>query len=331
MSRVAVVVIGRNEGARLARCLGSLAGRGAEVVYVDSGSSDGSPELARRLGARVLPLDPARPFTAARGRNEGFALALRLDPPPELVQFVDGDCEVAPGWLERAARALDEAPGLAAVAGRIHEVEADRSIYNRLTELGWQQDLPGEVDYTGGNAMLRVRAFAEVGGFSETLIAGEEPELCLRLRRRGWRIRLLDHEMVLHDVAMLRFGQWWRRTRRTGWAYAEGAWLHGRGPERHWVKKALSVAFWGLAVPLAAAALAWPTRGWSLLLLLGWPLLGWRVWRHARRRGTPAGQARLLAAFTVLGKLAQATGELQFAAARLRRRGGRVVDWRGGA
>jgi GT2 family glycosyltransferase len=331
MSRVAVVAIGRNEGHRLARCLESLAGQGAPVIYVDSGSTDGSPQLARRLGAEVLALDPARPFTAGRGRNEGFERAMRLQPAPELVQFVDGDCEVAAGWLERAARELDAAPELAAVAGRVREIDPDRSIYNRLCDLGWQQDLPGQVDYVGGNAMLRARAFAAAGGFSADLIAGEEPELCLRLRRAGGRIRLLDQDMVFHDAAMLQFGQWWRRTQRTGWAYAEGATLHGRGPERHWVRKAVSVAFWGLAVPLAALLPAWPTRGASLLLLLGYPVLGWRVWRSARRRGTPPDQARLLAAFTVLGKLAQAAGQVQFAATRLRRRRGRVVDWRSGA
>lgn len=325
-----MVAIGRNEGPRLARCLTSLAGQGAPVIYVDSGSTDDSVELARRLGAELLALDPARPFTAARARNEGFERAMRLDPPPELVQFVDGDCEVAPGWLTRAAGELEATPGLAAVAGRVREVEPERSIYNRLCDLGWRQDLPGEVDYVGGNAMVRARAFAEAGGFSAELIAGEEPELCLRLRRKGWRIRLLDDDMVFHDAAMLHLGQWWRRTQRTGWAYAEGAALHGSGPERYWVKKALSVVFWGLAVPLTAGLLAWPTRGASLLLLLGYPVLGWRVFRSARRRGTPPDQARLLAAFTVLGKLAQAAGQLQYLATRLRRRRRRVVDWRGG-
>jgi hypothetical protein len=218
-----------------------------------------------------------------------------------------------------------------AVAGRVRELEPDHSIYNRLTDLGWQQDRPGEVDYVGGNAMLRARAFAAAGGFSADMIAGEEPELCLRLRRAGGRILLLDQEMVFHDAAMLQFGEWWRRTQRTGWAYAEGATLHGRGPEYHWVRKAVSVAFWGLAVPLTALLLAWPTRGASLLLLLGYPVLGWRVWRGARRRGTPPDQARLQAAFTVLGKFAQAAGQVQFAATRLRRRRGRVVDWRSGA
>jgi GT2 family glycosyltransferase len=326
-----VVAIGRNEGERLARCLGSVVGREVRVIYVDSGSTDGSPELARRLGAEVVTLDPARPFTAARGRNEGFARAMALDPPPELVQFVDGDCEVATGWLERGVAELAAWPGVAAVAGWVREQEADRSIYNRLCDLGWQQDRAGEVDYCGGNAMVRARPFAEEGGFRSDLIAGEEPELCLRLRRRGWTIRLVDADMVHHDAAMLRFGQWWRRTQRTGWAYAEGATLHGRGPERHWVRKALSVALWGLAVPLAAGLLAWPTGGSSLLLLLGYPVLAWRVWRQALRRGVAPPHARLLALFTVLAKFPQAAGEVQFAALRLARRRRAVVDWRIGS
>ena len=74
-----VVVIGRNEGQRLARCLQSQAERTDSVVYVDSGSTDGSVALAQSLGVQVLALDPRTPFTAARARNEGFAALLRSE------------------------------------------------------------------------------------------------------------------------------------------------------------------------------------------------------------------------------------------------------------
>ena len=86
--------------------------------------------------------------------------------------------------------------------------------------------------------------------------------------------------MILHDLAMTRFGQWWRRAIRAGHAYAEGADRHGQPPERHWVREARNVAFWGLALPAAAAALAWPTRGASLRW--AWPT---RCWAY----GSPGG------------------------------------------
>ena len=44
----------------------------------------------------------ARPFTAARARNEGYAALVKLQPNTRFVQFIDGDCELVSGWLETA-------------------------------------------------------------------------------------------------------------------------------------------------------------------------------------------------------------------------------------
>ena len=75
MNHVGVVIIGRNEGERLRRCLTSVVGRGLTVVYVDSNSTDGSAGLARAMGADVVELDMSRPFTMGRGRNVGWTTA----------------------------------------------------------------------------------------------------------------------------------------------------------------------------------------------------------------------------------------------------------------
>lgn len=328
MSRLAIVVIGRNEGERLRRCLDSAVGNAARVVYVDSGSTDGSQRLARDRGASVVELDASLPFTAARARNEGLAAALRLEPDLGVVQFVDGDCELVPGWLERGRRELDSHPRAAVVCGRVRERERSRSVYNLLCDLEW--DAPqGDAGACGGNAMIRVEAFLQVGGFDPRLIAGEEPELSVRLRGRGWRIFRCAEDMVLHDAAMLRFAQWWRRALRAGWAYAEGAALHARSPHPHWVRENLSISFWGALVPGAALLLALPTRGASLLLLAGYPVLGARIYGRAVRAGVSAPEARLQALFTVIGKFPQALGQAQYAVLRALGRRRRVVDWRG--
>ena len=92
-----IVVIGRNEGERLKRCLQSLP-KSAPVVYVDSGSTDGSDLWAREFGAELVRLDPATPFTAARARNAGFRRLTEITPHTSFVQFVDGDCELAGDW-----------------------------------------------------------------------------------------------------------------------------------------------------------------------------------------------------------------------------------------
>lgn len=328
IARLAIVVIGRNEGQRLRRCLEGIAGGPAPVVYVDSGSTDGSSDLARGLGVQVVELDGSVPFTAARARNEGLARATELYPGVELIQFVDGDCELVTGWLERGVRELTADSTLGVAFGHVRERERERSVYNLLCDLEWRGPV-GEARSSGGNAMVRVRALREVGGFDARLIAGEEPELALRLRRAGWRIVRFDADMVLHDAAMTRFGQWWRRALRGGWAYAEGAALHAGTSDHHWIRENASILGWGMLLPSAALVLAWPTHGASLMLFIGHVLLAARIFTRSVRGGLPWREAGLQALFTVLGKLPQAIGQVQFAARRLlARRGRKVIDWR---
>lgn len=327
---VGAVAIGRNEGERLRRCLESLSGQGLALVYVDSGSRDGSVDLARRLGVETVDLDMSRPFSAARARNEGFDRLLSVAPGVRYVQFVDGDCEVVGGWIDRARRELDDCPDVAAAAGRLRERHPEQSVYNRLADLEWDTPI-GDAKACGGIAMMRVDALRRVGGFDPNLIAGEEPELCVRLRRDGWKIRRIDSEMALHDMAMTRFGQWWRRTVRTGHAYAEGKALHGRPPERHYVRETRSIIVWGLVAPLSALALAWPTRGASLALLVaGYAYLFWRIYRYGRRsRGWNPSDALAYAWFVVLGKIPGALGVMRYWLGRLSGKRCRVIDFRG--
>ena len=226
----AAIIIGRNEGHRLIRCLAAAAPEFAPLIYVDSGSRDGSVDAARAAGAQVVALDMDRPFTAARARNSGFAALQAQDGAmPEFVQFIDGDCEMQPAWADRAVALLRDRPDIAIVAGRVRERHPEASVFNRLCDAEW--DAPaGPADAVGGIFLARSAAFAAVGGFDPTLIAGEEPDLCHRLRDAGWRIWRLADEMTLHDAAMTRFGQWWRRALRGGHAAAEGAARHGDAP-----------------------------------------------------------------------------------------------------
>lgn len=311
MNRIGLVAIGRNEGQRLLKCLLSAIGKVARIVYVDSGSTDGSVSLARSLGVDVVELDLSTPFTAARSRNTGFYHLLQADAQIEFVQFVDGDCELVSGWLECAQRELDAQPNVAVVCGRRRERFPDLSIYNQLMDMEWDTPI-GEAKACGGDAMMRVEAFQQLGGFNPTLIAGEEPELCVRLRQKGWKILRLDAEMTLHDAQMTCFGQWWKRAKRAGHAYTEGAWLHGREPERHWVKESRSIWLWGLLLPVLALGMAWPTHGFSLLLLVGYPVVGGRVFVNLRRQNICPKHAALYAFSCVLGKFAQVEGALGF-------------------
>lgn len=324
---IGIVVIGRNEGERLRGCLESLGDASLPIVYVDSGSSDDSVAMARDFGCDVVELDPARPFTAARARNEGFARLRERVPDLDAVQFVDGDCMVEPGWLETAANALADDPSVTVVCGRRREHYPERSVYNRLCDMEWNTPV-GEEAACGGDSMMRATALVSAGGFRESLIAGEEPELCFRLRAAGGRVVRLDRDMTLHDAAMTRFGQWWQRAKRSGHAAAEGYALHGDSPERFNRRTVRSILFWGAALPIVSILLALIATPWALLLLLGYPVLFWRIRGHRRARGDTPSDAALYAFFTVIGKFAELTGILRYWSGRLHNRNPELIEYK---
>jgi GT2 family glycosyltransferase len=311
-SRVDAVVIGRNEGARLQTCIASLVPQVGRVIYVDSGSTDGSADMARAMGAQVVALDMMQPFTAARARNAGLA---QVRAP--FVQFVDGDCEVRPQWVKTALAFADTHPAAAVICGRRRERHPDASIYNRLCDAEWDTPV-GHTRACGGDALMRVADVRGVGGYTTHLIAGEEPELCLRLARTGVEIWRIDAEMTLHDAAIIRLGQWWQRSRRAGHAYAQGAALHGAARERHWVLETRRALLWGAGIPLAALTLGalYPA---AFAILLAWPL---QILRLTLRMGV------IPAFFSVLGKLPEAQGALGFYWGRWRHKQAQLIEYK---
>lgn len=305
---IGVVAIGRNEGERLKKCLDSVVPLVRHVVYVDSGSTDGSVATARAMGVTVFELDTTIPFTAARARNEGFRCLRELAPNLIYVQFVDSDCEIVGNWLEKAADFLDFNSDVAVVCGRRRERYPERTIYNMLCDIEWDTPI-GEAKTCGGDAMMRADALERVGGYRGDLIAGEEPELCVRLRAGGWQIWRLAAEMTLHDAAMTHFGQWWKRTMRAGYAFAEGAHLHGAPPERHWVRESRSAWIWGVGIPVLTVSLAIWLGAWGLAMLLIYPA---QIVRLDLRGTRTVRENWWRALFLVLSKFPEATGELKF-------------------
>jgi cellulose synthase/poly-beta-1,6-N-acetylglucosamine synthase-like glycosyltransferase len=269
-------------------------------------------------------LDTRVPFTAARARNEGFRRLRELQPALTYVQFVDGDCEVVDGWIGAAAAFLDEHPAVAVACGRRRERFPEQSAYNLLCDIEWDTPV-GDATACGGDALMRADAVARAGGYNDYLIAGEEPELCMRLRAAGWQVWRLDREMTLHDAAMTRFAQWWKRNLRAGHAFAEVASLGSRLPGRFWVREARSSLFWGIALPLGAslgAALAGPP---ALALFAIYPV---QVARIALRGGHPARRRWLRAAALVAGKFPEALGHARFLAHRLLRVRPRLIEYK---
>ena len=325
-AEIGVVVIGLNEGGRLRRCLASLP-IGSPVVYVDSGSTDGSPALAASANAALVVLDKSAPFTAARGRNAGLE-KLRADHPQlEFAQLVDGDCVLSASWLPAALSAIRTDSRLAIVCGRRREQHPDASVYNRLCDMEWDTEL-GETKECGGDALVRIAALAEVGGFRATMIAGEEPELCFRLRAAGWKIRRIAAEMTLHDAAIHRLGQWWKRQVRAGYAYGLCYALHGGSEERFRAREIRSILVWAAGVPVAAVSLGAVHGPLALLPIALYAVLYRRVRASRLRRDRDARHARLDAAFCVLGKFAQLSGLTRFAWDRLRGKREELIEYK---
>jgi hypothetical protein len=216
---------------------------------------------------------------------------------------------------------------VAVVCGRRRERHPESSIYNTLCDLEWNTPV-GEADACGGDALLRISALRDAGGYDETMIAGEEPEMCLRMRAAAWKVRRIDHEMTLHDARITRFAQWWKRAVRSGHAYADGRAKHGRS--RRWcVRQVRSVIEWALLLPLVAIGLAWVTWGGSLLLLALYGVLARRVMRHRVELGDSPADARLYARYTVVGKFAQLQGMLHYWWNRLRGTKSTLIEYKG--
>lgn len=336
MSHVGAVIIGRNEGQRLIRCLESVDSHVHAVVYVDSDSTDDSVSEARQRGAQVVELDQSRPFSAARARKAGLGALLAQPNRSKLVQFIDGDCEICEGWVDAAIRELNADERLAVVCGRRRERCPDISVYNRLCDLEWDTPI-GLAKSCGGDAMMRVEALNQVGGFNEQVIAGEEPELCFRLRQAGWKIRRIDAPMTLHDADMHRFSQWWKRAVRGGYgsfdvwrrtsasddplygAQVRSAWMWTTG----WMTvtallTAIVLGVWGGGAGAAAFG-----------VMLGvWTIQALRIAAKGLRHGLTIRDSVIYGGLTMLSKWAEVTGHLRWLVERLRGGGPKPLEYK---
>jgi glycosyltransferase involved in cell wall biosynthesis len=336
LADVGVVAIGRNEGQRLVRCLQSVRGRAAAVVYVDSASDDGSVENARGIGAEVVELDKNTPFTAALARNLGAKRLRELAPDVKFIQFVDGDCEVRRDWMAKARRELQSNPSLGAVCGRRRERFPRRTLYNRLVDIEWNTP-PGPALAVGGDAMFRLAAFDSVGGYDPSVMAGEEPQLCLRLRHANWKILRIDAEMTLHDAAMTRFAQWWRRHVRAGYGTLDVNRRFEVDGERIFGKMVRSATVWAVGWPAAVIAcaliglIAGGKRGLCIGALAGAAILPLQILRISFkdfRAGMPPKTALANGAMTMLSKWAWFAGQMKYRRDRAKGRGLELIEYK---
>jgi GT2 family glycosyltransferase len=326
---VGVVAIGRNEGERLIRCLDSLPPGLKGAVYVDSGSTDGSVQRARERGVDVVELDLSIPFTAARARNAGWRRLRDTKGAPEFIYFVDGDCEIAAGFLETAVQLLDQRADVVAVCGWRRERYPERTPYNTICDVEWRAGPAGEIHFFGGDVLVRAGALAAVDGYNDALIAGEDPDLSVRLRAAGGRLERIDRVATIHDVAMTRARQWWTRATRCGHCYAQLSDLHEDKPEKPFSREARRSWLWGLALPAVAVGLAPPSLGLSLGLFGAYPAQAWRTYRGSRQAGFTPRESALWSASCTLAKLPESVGVLKYHLGKMMGRRSTLIEYKG--
>lgn len=326
MDGVGIVVIGRNEGQRLVKCLDKLSPRYKKIVYVDSGSTDDSVKYTQSLDILVIEL-ATRPFGAGRARNAGFNHLLSHFPDIKYVQFVDGDCELDEEWMPFAQQHLKKNPAWAVVCGRLKECHPDVSVYNLLCDMEWDTPV-GQTKSLGGIFMIRVSAFQAAQGFNADLIAGEEPELGFRLRELGWQLWRLDHLMATHDANLTKFFQWWKRMQRSGYAYAQGFFLHGRSDEKYCVHETLRIWAWAVLIPITIIVFSIGIHPFFSFLIMIYPVQVGRVARKQYRKTGDASNSFIYAIFNLIGKFPEFIGQIRFWARMILRRKAEIIEYK---
>jgi glycosyltransferase involved in cell wall biosynthesis len=309
--KIDIVIIGLNSEKTIHSCLESVRRsqypqESLTITYSDGGSSDSSVRIAETFGCQVARVEAETP-TPGRQRNEGW----RLGSAP-YVQFLDSDTVMDPAWLRKGIAAIGS-EGVGAVMGDRRELRPDDSAYNKIGDLEWNAR-PGEADCFGGDVLISRAALEASGGYDPGLIAGEDPELSYRVRKAGFKIIKLDSPMTRHDLAMYAFKQYWKRSFRSGHAFAE---IHAMHPD-----------FWGAEVRRVAIR-ALPALLTTILLPLAWRhpsiLVAWAasaalllrprillVDRFKAEFGIPSGQAKLYAWHASLVVVPQFFGMLRF-------------------
>lgn len=327
-SKVGIVIIGRNEGNRLKQCVRSAKSVSEAVVYVDSGSTDGSVEWVNSEQVEAIELDMNIPFTAGRARNEGFAKLTDKFPDLKYVHFIDGDCYLEDGWVQKAVDFLESHPLDAVVCGRRKEIQPQASVYNYLCDLEW--DGPkGSIKESGGDFLIRSEVMSDVGGFSPEIIAGEEPDLCFRIRQKGWRIHRLPSIMTHHDADIHAFSQWWKRNVRSGHAYANIAHLHLDSEEKIYQKETLSNLVWGCGIPITFVLMS---ALWPPAFVVGVTLYAYLFYKCVKYAKSdmklPLRESAAYSFFIVLGKFPHMFGVFHYVFRRIFRRKYTLIEYK---
>lgn len=313
MVETGVVIIGKNEGERLSASLLSVLAYQPYVVYVDSGSRDHSVALANEMGVSVLALDDSAPYTPARGRNEGATYLEKKYAQLKYVQFLDGDCELAVGWIESVLEVIKENSRLGIVVGSRGEKDRNYSVFTRLLDIEWRriwEPTCGMVKKTGGDIFVCIAAFNTVGKFHAEILGGEEPELCTRLAWAGWSIYKIDTPMSVHNGSHSGVLDRIRRHLRFGWAVSEITTLYRGTSVDLYRMENKRVWLFGVVLPAVGIMLCLQSCIVAIaFVLFGYLVKGVGTYREVKARGVSIQDAKLFAVDNCLGLFFQGIGK----------------------
>ena len=179
-----------------------------EIIVADNGSTDGSGDVARAAGARVLSL-PGERVSALRNAAARAAAG-------DLLAFVDADHELGPGWATAAERLFRDEPATVAAGAPYHAPPDGTWVQRMYDKLRTRQPGRRLAEWLpSGNLVVRRTAFEAIGGFDTSLETCEDVDLCQRLAAGGGRVVESDELTSVHrgdpgTLSALFLGELWR-------------------------------------------------------------------------------------------------------------------------
>jgi glycosyltransferase involved in cell wall biosynthesis len=246
--KVSLISTVKDAAPHIEEFLGSIAAQTRapdEVIIVDGGSIDGTPDLLRRATVDAMTVIEEPGANISRGRNLAIAAAAH-----DAIAVTDADCVLDPRWLERILEPIEAGADvsmgfyLPIADGFLQECIASVNLPLDASEVNPARFMP-----SGRSVAFRRGSIEAAGGYPEWLAIGEDMWVSHRWRELGLVMRFAPDAVVRWRL---------RPTLRATWTqyfrYSRGDAQAGMFPERH----ALRFGVYGAGAAALASRRRWP-------------------------------------------------------------------------